>query len=71
MIISFELTLDRLFLKMSKQGSNLAGIMDAFSIAVSIGLQYDELLCMTCGVKMRMAGSYFVREVCGNASGCS
>ncbi len=56
---------------MSKQGSNLAGIMDAFSIAVSIGLQYDELLCMTCGVKMRMAGSYFVREVCGNASGFS
>ncbi|HEY6678738.1 MAG TPA: vitamin B12-dependent ribonucleotide reductase [Actinomycetota bacterium] len=29
-----------IFLKSSKQGSTLAGIMDAFSIAISIGLQY-------------------------------
>jgi len=29
-----------IFLKSSKQGSTLAGITDAFSIAVSIGLQY-------------------------------
>jgi ribonucleoside-diphosphate reductase alpha chain len=29
-----------IFLKTSKQGSTLAGIMDAFSIAISIGLQY-------------------------------
>ncbi|HET8683423.1 MAG TPA: vitamin B12-dependent ribonucleotide reductase, partial [Micromonosporaceae bacterium] len=28
------------FLKMSKQGSTLAGVMDAFSIAISIGMQY-------------------------------
>jgi ribonucleoside-diphosphate reductase alpha chain len=28
------------FLRMSKQGSTLAGVMDAFSIAISIGLQY-------------------------------
>ena len=33
-------TLGEIFLKMSKQGSTLAGMMDAFSIAVSIGLQY-------------------------------
>ncbi len=32
--------LGEIFLKMSKQGSTLAGMMDAFSIAVSIGLQY-------------------------------
>jgi ribonucleoside-diphosphate reductase alpha chain len=32
--------LGELFLKMAKQGSTLAGVMDAFSIAVSIGLQY-------------------------------
>ena len=32
--------LGELFLKMSKQGSTLAGVMDAFAIAVSIGLQY-------------------------------
>ena len=29
-----------MFLKFGKQGSTLAGVMDAFSIAVSIGLQY-------------------------------
>ena len=29
-----------LFVKMSKQGSTLAGVMDAFSIAISIALQY-------------------------------
>lgn len=29
-----------IFLKLGKQGSTLAGVMDAFSIAVSIGLQY-------------------------------
>jgi ribonucleoside-diphosphate reductase alpha chain len=32
--------LGEVFLKMSKQGSTLAGIMDAFSVAISIGLQY-------------------------------
>jgi ribonucleoside-diphosphate reductase alpha chain len=32
--------LAEVFLKMSKQGSTLAGVMDAFSIAISIGLQY-------------------------------
>jgi ribonucleoside-diphosphate reductase alpha chain len=29
-----------LFLKVSKQGSTLSGVMDAFAIAVSLGLQY-------------------------------
>jgi ribonucleoside-diphosphate reductase alpha chain len=41
-----------IFLKVSKQGSTLSGVMDAFAIAVSLGLQYgvplephvDELL---------------------------
>ncbi|MBW3640081.1 MAG: vitamin B12-dependent ribonucleotide reductase, partial [Actinobacteria bacterium] len=28
------------FIKMSKQGSTLAGVMDAFSVSISIGLQY-------------------------------
>ena len=32
--------LGEVFLKFGKQGSTLAGVMDAFSIAVSIGLQY-------------------------------
>src|SRR5439155_3577630 len=29
-----------IFLKVSKQGSTLSGVMDAFAIAVSLGLQY-------------------------------
>ena len=32
--------LGEVFLKLGKQGSTLAGVMDAFSIAISIGLQY-------------------------------
>ncbi len=32
--------LGEIFLKVSKQGSTLSGIMDAFSIALSVGLQY-------------------------------
>jgi ribonucleoside-diphosphate reductase alpha chain len=33
-------TLGEVFIKMSKQGSTLAGVMDAFSIAVSVALQH-------------------------------
>ena len=33
-------SLGEIFMKMGKQGSTLAGVMDAFSIAVSIGLQH-------------------------------
>ncbi|HEX4863028.1 MAG TPA: vitamin B12-dependent ribonucleotide reductase, partial [Acidimicrobiales bacterium] len=33
-------TLGEIFLKVAKQGSTLAGIMDAFAISVSMGLQY-------------------------------
>ena len=32
--------LGEVFLKLGKQGSTLAGVMDAFAIAVSVGLQY-------------------------------
>ncbi|MFA5786306.1 MAG: vitamin B12-dependent ribonucleotide reductase [Actinomycetota bacterium] len=32
--------LGEIFLKVSKQGSTLSGVMDAFAIAVSVGLQY-------------------------------
>jgi ribonucleoside-diphosphate reductase alpha chain len=35
------------------------------------GVKSDAPLCMTCGTKMRMAGSCFVCEGCGNTSGCS
>lgn len=36
-----------------------------------LGTKADAPLCMTCGIKMRMAGSCYVCEGCGNTSGCS
>jgi hypothetical protein len=33
-------SLGEIFIKMSKQGSTLAGLLDAFAISVSIALQY-------------------------------
>lgn len=35
------------------------------------GTASDALLCMTCGIKMRPAGSCYVCEGCGSTSGCS
>ena len=35
------------------------------------GTASDAPLCMTCGVKMRPAGSCYVCEGCGSTSGCS
>jgi ribonucleoside-diphosphate reductase alpha chain len=32
--------LGEIFVKLGKQGSTLSGVMDAFAISVSIGLQY-------------------------------
>ena len=32
--------LGEIFFKVSKQGSTLSGVMDAFAIAISLGLQY-------------------------------
>ncbi len=31
----------------------------------------DAPMCMTCGTKMRPAGSCYVCEGCGSTSGCS
>ena len=36
-----------------------------------IGTASDAPLCMTCGIKMRPAGSCYVCEGCGSTSGCS
>src|SRR4051812_38292961 len=35
------------------------------------GTAADAPLCMTCGIKMRPAGSCYVCESCGSTSGCS
>jgi len=40
--------LGELFLKLGKQGSTLGGIMDAFAISVSLGLQYGVPLEVYC-----------------------
>jgi ribonucleoside-diphosphate reductase alpha chain len=43
-----------------------AELMDALQ-----GRTADSPMCMTCGVKMRPAGSCYVCEGCGSTSGCS
>ena len=52
--------------------TNAAPARSSMEVLESLtGLKSDAPLCMTCGVKMRMAGSCFVCEGCGNTSGCS
>jgi len=52
--------------------ANPAGIGSSMELFEKMsGTKSDAPLCMTCGVKMRMAGSCFVCEGCGNTSGCS
>ncbi len=52
--------LGEVFLKLGKQGSTLSGVMDAFSIAVSIGLQYgvplDSFVQKFTNLKFEPAG---------------
>jgi len=51
---------------------NTAGVGSSMELFQKMsGQSSDAPLCMTCGVKMRMAGSCFVCEGCGNTSGCS
>ena len=40
-------------------------------LEVITGTVSDAPLCMTCGIKMRPAGSCYVCEGCGSTSGCS
>jgi ribonucleoside-diphosphate reductase alpha chain len=47
--------LGEIFVKVSKQGSTLSGVMDAFAIAVSVGLQY--------GVPLEALVSKFVNMI--------
>ena len=52
--------------------ANTAGVGSSMELFEKMsGSKSDAPLCMTCGVKMRMAGSCFVCEGCGNTSGCS
>ncbi|MFC0431664.1 vitamin B12-dependent ribonucleotide reductase [Kutzneria buriramensis] len=40
-------------------------------VELTLGKAADAPLCMTCGTKMRPAGSCYVCEGCGSTSGCS
>ena len=52
--------------------NNLAGVGSSMELFEKMsGQSSDAPLCMSCGTKMRMAGSCFVCEGCGNTSGCS
>jgi ribonucleoside-diphosphate reductase alpha chain len=48
------------FLKLGKQGSTLAGVMDAFSMAISVGLQYgiplDQYVAKFTNMRFEPAG---------------
>jgi ribonucleoside-diphosphate reductase alpha chain len=40
-------------------------------LEIITGKASDAPLCLTCGIKMRPAGSCYVCEGCGSTSGCS
>ena len=40
-------------------------------IDAQLGMSADAPLCLSCGTKMRRAGSCYVCEGCGSTSGCS
>ena len=53
-------------------GGSLRGVHSSAELLEAInGKASDAPLCMTCGVKMRPAGSCYVCEGCGSTSGCS
>ncbi len=53
-------------------GMSLNGVHSSAELLEAInGKSSDAPLCMTCGVKMRPAGSCYVCEGCGSTSGCS
>ena len=49
-----------------QQAHSSAELLEAIT-----GTASDAPLCMTCGIKMRPAGSCYVCEGCGSTSGCS
>ena len=50
----------------------IAGVHSSAELMERItGTASDAPMCMTCGVKMRPAGSCYVCEGCGSTSGCS
>ena len=54
----------------SSSGGGLGLKVDS-SLETQQGTAADAPLCLSCGVKMRPAGSCYVCEGCGSTSGCS
>jgi ribonucleoside-diphosphate reductase alpha chain len=55
-----------------RSGPSLDAVHSSAELLEAIqGKVSDAPLCMTCGVKMRPAGSCYVCEGCGSTSGCS
>lgn len=52
--------------EVSSEIHSSAELMEKFQ-----GKAADAPMCMTCGTKMRPAGSCYVCEGCGSTSGCS
>ena len=61
-----DMSADELISLLEQTGRRTRAIVEAMT-----GIKSDAPLCMSCGVKMRMAGSCFVCEGCGSTSGCS
>jgi ribonucleoside-diphosphate reductase alpha chain len=74
-----ELTKEDLKASEVKSGAGAASAREASSDVHSSaellekfgGITADAPICMTCGTKMRPAGSCYVCEGCGSTSGCS
>jgi ribonucleoside-diphosphate reductase alpha chain len=60
--------------RVEKTGARRADISVGSStelLELQQGKAADAPLCLTCGTKMRPAGSCYVCEGCGSTSGCS
>ena len=56
----------------AQSAPDLAGVHSSTELLELVqGTAADAPLCLTCGTKMRPAGSCFVCEGCGSTSGCS
>src|SRR5207302_585291 len=67
-----------IFLVMSKEGSTISGLMDAFATAISLAQpritfqgQEDAPACSDCGSIMIRNGTCYKCLNCGSTSGCS
>ena len=70
---SFRTSVDAALLAPAAQGRPAPVYVGSSTelLELQLGKAADAPLCMTCGTKMRPAGSCYVCEGCGSTSGCS